>query len=61
MLYYELPYEGIRLIAADIRTVLKCEPPLQFPDCMLPVFLLFLISSLCLLQFPVRLRSKYAL
>ena len=32
--YYELPCEGIRLIAADIRAVLKCEPPPQFPDCM---------------------------
>jgi hypothetical protein len=32
--YYELPSGGIRLIAADIRAVLKCEPPLQFPDCM---------------------------
>ena len=32
--YYELPSGGIRLIAADIRAVLKCEAPLQFPDCM---------------------------
>ena len=32
--YYELPCAGIRLIAADIRAVLKCEPPLQFPDCV---------------------------
>ena len=32
--YYELPSGGIRLIAADIRAVLKCEPPLQFPDCV---------------------------
>jgi hypothetical protein len=32
--YYELPCAGIRLIAADIRAVLKYEPPLQFPDCM---------------------------
>jgi hypothetical protein len=32
--YYELPCEGIRLIAADIRAVLKCEAPLQFPDCV---------------------------
>jgi hypothetical protein len=32
--YYQLPCAGIRLIAADIRAVLKCEPPLEFPDCM---------------------------
>jgi hypothetical protein len=32
--YYDLPCEGIRLIPADIRAVLKCEAPLQFPDCM---------------------------
>lgn len=32
--YYELPCEGIRLFAADIRAVLKCEAPLQFPDCL---------------------------
>jgi hypothetical protein len=32
--YYELPCVGIRLIAADIRGVLKREAPLQFPDCV---------------------------
>jgi hypothetical protein len=32
--YYELPCAGIRLIAADIRAVLKCEAPLQFPECI---------------------------
>lgn len=32
--YYDLPCEGIRLIPANIRAVLKCEAPLQFPDCM---------------------------
>jgi hypothetical protein len=32
--YYELPCAGIRLIAADIRAVLKREPPLHFPDCL---------------------------
>jgi hypothetical protein len=32
--YYELPCEGIRLTAADIRAVLKCEAPLQFPECI---------------------------
>jgi hypothetical protein len=32
--YYELPCAGVRLIAADICAVLKCEAPLQFPDCI---------------------------
>jgi hypothetical protein len=32
--YYELPSGGIRLIAADIRAVLKCEASLEFLNCM---------------------------
>jgi hypothetical protein len=32
--YYEIPREGIRIIAADLRAALKGEPPLQFPDCI---------------------------
>ena len=32
--YYELPSGGVRLFAADIRAVLKCKAPLEFPDCV---------------------------
>ncbi len=32
--YYEIPGEGIRIIASDLRAALKGEPPLEFPDCM---------------------------
>lgn len=32
--YYDLPREGIRIIAADLRAALKGEPFLQFPDCL---------------------------
>ncbi len=32
--YYEIPEEGIRIIASDLRAALKDEPPLEFPDCM---------------------------
>lgn len=32
--YYEIPLEGLRIIAADLRAALKGEPPLRFPDCI---------------------------
>lgn len=32
--YYEIPGEGIRIIAADLRAALEGEPSLEFPDCM---------------------------
>ncbi len=32
--YYDIPSAGIRLMAADLRAILKGEAPLQFPDCI---------------------------